>query len=348
MALKAIMDRFQPEVHADIHGLSMNFEKYIMGENSGSAYSNLASRSYHREVIRLMDEAGKAEGFPQDLQESDAERIFWGPELEVMKEKTWSGRPRIYASVYSYFHYHTLLSASEISWERSGLIRHRRLLQIGNETWPSEYYPGYPTRVALTSGYHMVTAYGQTAAARRRSRVELWNLQKQIVQGSADPFVEGKFLYICAATRKTADAWLEDVELRKFAEKIVNCPNMNGAPITKFLTGWPVGQNHPEAFLSLRKTAEREESDRPIEHGLALRMRIFFDKAKITELTVNGYPIERSETDGYIQWIANGFTYVQVNIPPEKTKTEELFVVCCRYDPGEKRGHWEGWKAYAR
>ena len=128
-----IFDRFQPDLHADIHGTSLDFEKYIMFESSGAAYSNPGVRPYHRDIIRQMNLAAMAEGFPADTGESDAERMFYGPGLSNMPRKSWYGQPRFYAATYLYYHFHTLISATESAWERAGLLRHQRLLTIGNE-----------------------------------------------------------------------------------------------------------------------------------------------------------------------------------------------------------------------
>jgi len=339
VAVKKIMDQYQPEVHADIHGLSMEFERYTMLENSASSYSNLALRCYHRDIIRLMDEAALAEGYASDWQESDAERIFWGPELDSMSEKVWGGRPRVYAATYCYNLYHTIIAASEVCWERSGLLRHRRLLRIGNEVWP-KYYPGYPTRVIMSNHYHMITAYGTTAAARRRSRVELWNKQRQLAHGHADPSIEGKILYVCATTPAAARRWLRDKTLKEFAARLAEHPRIHVQPIQRFVEGWPRGQNHPQAFLPIQGGAAAAEQAAPIEHGLSLRLRIFSDRARLTELLLNGYPVARSETDGYLQWAARGITYIQINIPPERLRRDDFFVVTCAYDPGRKRVRW--------
>ena len=147
--VQRLIDQFQPELLADIHGTNLDFERYIMFETSGTSYSNNALRPYYREIIRQMDEAALAEGFPSDTAESNAERIFFGPGLADMPSRCWLGRPRCYGAIYAYYHFHTIVSASEVGWDRSGVLRHRRLLQIGNERWPGEYYPGYPTRVIL-------------------------------------------------------------------------------------------------------------------------------------------------------------------------------------------------------
>ena len=141
MAVKQIMDEYQPDLHADIHGTNLDFARYIMFESSATAYSNTALRPYHRDVIRQMDEAALAEGYPSDTAESDAQRLFWGPAVDHMRGKLWTGQAQVYAAIYCYYHYHTLLTASEVAWEQSGVARHRRLLQIGDEVWPASTPP---------------------------------------------------------------------------------------------------------------------------------------------------------------------------------------------------------------
>jgi hypothetical protein len=39
---------------------------------------------------------------------------------------------------------------------------------------------------------------------------------------------------------------------------------------------------------------------------------------------VNGHTLAESATDGYEAWYADGYTQVQINLPPEKTKTIDL------------------------
>ena len=344
VAVQKIMDRYQFEVHADLHGLSLEFEKYIMLELSGFASSNPSLRPYHRDVAHLMDEAALVEGYPYNDQEADREQLFWGPQLDEIKGKLWSGRPQVYAAIYGYNRYHTMITATEVSWERSGFLRHRRLLQIGQEIWPGERYPGYPVRVTMSNGYHMVAAYGQTAAARRRSRVELWSKHGQVTHGMADPFVEGKLLYVVSVSNEAAERWLSDETLRGFSEKLSEHAKVESSAIRDFVQGWPRGQNHPDAHLALMRDNSDEPGRGPIEHGLSLRVRISFDKARILDLRLNGHLLPRSETDGYVTWISKGFTVIQINIPPGKSRTEELFIVTCEYDPGEKRRHWTGWR----
>ena len=358
MAVKRVMDAIQPDVHADLHGTNLDFAQYIMFENSGASYSNVALRPYHRDIMRQMDEAALAEGFPSDLAESDGERLFWGPDLDAMKSKLWLGRARAYAAIYCYHRYHTLVSASEAGWERSGLARHRRLLQIGNETWPGEPAPGYPTRVVMSNTHGMLTAYGATAAARRTSRVELWNKLPQLTLGLLDPVVEGRSMCVCAVSPAAARTWLAGPTLKAVVAGLGSHPRMNAAAIAEFAAGWPAGQNAPEAQLALQSGSIDQGTSPlgrpgasaapiaagPIENGLCVRMRLPYGKARILDLRVNGRPTPASATDGFVEWSARGCRYIQINLPPERLRTDDLFIVTCRYDPCEKRGHWDTWR----
>lgn len=58
----------------------------------------------------------------------------------------------------------------EIGFEHSALVRLQRLLQIGNETWRGERYPGYPVNQVGCWTSMAVAAWGRTAEQRRASR----------------------------------------------------------------------------------------------------------------------------------------------------------------------------------
>jgi hypothetical protein len=346
VAVQTMMDRHQPELHADIHGIDLAFPGHSMIEESGQAYSNVSLRSYHQGIIDQMNAAAEAEGYPSDRLEQDAERIFWGPELNTIPEKVWTGRSRPYAAIYCYSRYHSLALASEIAWERSGLLRHRRLLQIGNETWPGEYYAGYPTRVIASNNYHLLTAYGRTAADRRTSRIELWNKQRQITVAMNNPPTEGFVLYACATSPAAAGQWFADKTLMGFAEKLGEHPRVNAPPIRRLIESHPhpdtPGQWGPQAQLFLTGGGEKSNVS-PIQHGLSFRLRIPYFKARITDLRLNGRPLTHSETDGDVTWVARAFCYVQINVPPEKSRSEDFYIVTCQYDPGEKRTQGAWW-----
>ncbi|MCF6286125.1 MAG: hypothetical protein L3K26_13170, partial [Candidatus Hydrogenedentes bacterium] len=346
-----VFDRFQPDLHADIHGTSLDFEKYIMFESSGAAYSNPAVRPYHRDIIRQMNDAALEAGFPMDTGESDAERQFYGPGVSAMARKSWYGQPRYYAATYLYDHFHTLISATEVAWERSGLIRHQRLLEIGNERWPGYYYPGYPNRVIMGNTHATLVAYGQTAKARRASRLELWNRMDEFTFGTLDPAMVGQATAFLA-TSAEAETYLNDDKLGETVAKLAKHPRLNHTVLTDFFHDWPAGQNGPtpQLYVTHRvKTTAPAEGETPpaaasIANGASIKLRLPYPNAKLESLHLNGQDIAVSETDGYVTWNARACTYIQVNLPPERLAKEDLFIVTCKYDPGEKRGHWDTWR----
>jgi hypothetical protein len=340
VAVKTIMDRLKPEVHADNHGAGLEFPGWFEIEESGRSYSNLSLRPYHYEICRLMDEAALVEGFASDGLEQDAERIFPGGTEGVEPGKLWNMvQTRVYAAIYCYNRYHSLILASEQFWERSSFLRLRRLLQVGNDVWHGEYYPGYPTRVITLNESHMVTAYGQTAAERRLSRVELWNKESQIVHGIVAPQSEGMAFFVCATSPAAVTKWLSDRSLRGFAAKIGQYPGVDADPIRKLAASHPDGPGTwgPQAYWRLKGGGAKPDATSPIELGLALRLRAPYPKARITDLRVNGHRLPPSEVNGYLTWVSRGCTYIQINIPPERSKAEDFFLVTCEYDPGEKR-----------
>lgn len=343
LAIQQLFDRLQPEVHADIHGLDLSFPGYIMVESTGVAWSNVALRPYHQRVIELMNEAALAEGFPTVRPEDDAERVFWGPGLEPAAARLWYGRARPCAGLYAYYHYHTLTLASEVCWERSGLLRHQRLLRLGNDVWPGEHYPGYPTRVMAGTEFHHVVAYGTTAQTRRRSRVELWNKLPQIRIGFDNPQVEG--LLVCAVTTSSsAAARLGDASLKKLAQLVATLPGVDAAAVQNVLAHHPdgAGQWGPHAALYMEGgETEAGSTESPLEHGLAIRLRLPYAQARLTDLRLNGHPLTTSETDGFLHWTGDGLTHLQVNVPPAVAKSQDFFLITCQYDPGERRAR--GW-----
>ncbi len=357
MAVKRIMDELQPEVHGDMHGSILDFQGSIHADTS-AAYSNVSLRPYHHEIMRLMNEAALEEGYPADWLEEDSERIFWGPELDPIRDKVWKGRPRIYAAIYCYNRYHSIVTANENAWERSALLRYRRLLQIGNEVWPGEYFPGYPTRVIMGNDLHRLIAYGVTADQRRKSRVELWNKTRQITFGFDWPETEGMILCFCATSPTAVRKWLGDATLNDMAERIKEHPGFRSADILRLVKLHPgEDSKRPAAFLTEGGGAKYYRMDQgpdsldtgkvsSIENGLGIRLRIPYHKAKLLDLQLNGHPVSRSESDGYVSWVARGFFNVQVNISPERTKKEDFFLVTCEYDPRERRTQgkatWEG------
>lgn len=349
VAVQQVMDPFQAEVHGDVHGNSLPFPGVYQLESSSRAYSNVTLRPYHSEITRMMDDAALAGGYPSDRVEEDAERLFGASGLGIDQAKLWAGfqtpagggsvvsRPRIYAALYGYNKYHTMPVATESAWEESALLRYKRLFRVGYEVWPGEKIPGYPVRVITKDIYNMVTAHGGTAAERRRSRVELWNKQSVLCFGQNRPWVAGRLLFVCATSVAARKRWLADSSLTGFLETAKREGGLPVSRLSELIQGFPTtpGQWGPTSNLSLAGGSADTELG-PIEHGLTLRLRIPFQKARHHDVWLNDMPVPASQLD---IWTGRGFSNVQIGIPPALTRARDFFVVSVRYDPGESRVH---------
>ena len=211
-AVLSVIDEYQPEVHADLHGTGLQeyapdqlgsrrtYQGQIMTEVTGGAYSNYALRPWDWRVTEAMIAAGKEAGFPSDRFEADAQRTFWGPELAPLGKKLWHGMPLFYSAHYGYAKYHTMVITQEVAWEQSLVARMKGLMKIGNEAWQDEKVTGYPVNRLRHFVGHFVTAYGRNATERRASRVELWNQQGEFALGFLYPQTVGRESFVVATT----------------------------------------------------------------------------------------------------------------------------------------------------
>ena len=345
-AFLAVVDRYQPEVIADLHGIGLQeyaanrlgdrrmYQGQTMFEVTGSAYSNYALRPWDWRVIEAMVAAGCEAGYPSDRFEADAQQAFWGPAIQPIAGRLWRGRPNFYTAQYAYVQYHTMLTALEIGWEQSGVARMQGLLRIGNNVWESEGVPGYPVNRVKAFVGHFVTAYGQTAQERRRSRVELWQQQERYWQAMLYPQTDGRESYVLAVTDEAAK--LLDGDKNRFLENLEGRPGFNVDAIRAFFEVGPEDKLYVEAGSSSPGTEARA-----VEHGLNMRLRLPYRNPDLVDCRLNGQPLAESPTDGYRRWFANGYTQVEIHIPPERAKSTGLFVVTCAYVPDVKRSY--GW-----
>jgi hypothetical protein len=340
-----VVDRFQPDVHLDLHGTGLQeysvaqlgdrrrYAGQTMIEITGSAYSNYALRPWDWRVTEAMIAAGDAAGYPSDRFEADAQRAYWGPAMQSITRFTWRGRPNFYTAQYAYAKYHTMVAALEVGWEASGLARTKGLLRIGNNTWPSRNQPGYPVDRLRTFIGHYVTSYGGSAADRRRSRVELWNLQPMIDQAVLYPQTDGRIMYI-ASVGTNASRFI-DAKPEYTAKLLQDAPGVAVDAIKAFLDAGP------EIKLAIQRPFDRKAGGVPIENGIGFHLRIPYRNPKIVDLRVNGHELKRDKLDGYDTWFGGGYTHLRINIPPAKSKQQNLYIVTCAYRPDVKREY--GW-----
>lgn len=336
-AVLDVVDRWQPDVHVDLHGTGLQeypleqlgdrtrYQGQIMFEVTGSAYSNYALRPWDWRVTEAMIRAGEAAGFPSDRFEADAQRCFHGPVMNPIADRTWRGQPNFYTAQYGYAKYHTMVSAFEIGWEESGLARLRGLLHIGNTRWQQEPYIGYPVNRVKSFVGHFVTAYGTDAAQRRRSRVELWQKQGHFAQAILYPQTDGRDTYFVATTPKAAAAFSRSID--EFLAAVSTHEDIRFESLQKFV------RRGPEVILAVDKARHQEMPDGPPEHGIGFRLRLPYRQPTINDIHLNGTPLQRDPVHGWQSWFANGYTQVQINLPPTVTADTDLFLITCDYTP---------------
>jgi len=346
-AVISVIDEFQPEVHADLHGTGLQeyapgqlgarqmYRGQIMTEVTGGAYSNYALRPWDWRVTETMIEAGCEAGFPSDRFEADAQRTFWGTELAPLGKKLWHGSPLFYSAHYGYAKYHTMLLTQEVAWEQSVVARMKGLMRIGNRAWGDERIATYPVNRMKHFVGHYVTAYGSTASERRASRVELWGKQSDFALGFIYPQTDGRESLVCATTAAAKKALAVD-DLTTLRANVRTLLGARAEKIERFIAAGPeikLGMDTPNPQLA----AATEANDAKIERGIGFRLRLPTREATRMEVQLNGEPLQPSATDGFESWFADGFTQVQVHVPPTKAKETGLFFVTCSYAAKETR-----------
>ncbi|MBN2456249.1 MAG: hypothetical protein JXB29_06925 [Sedimentisphaerales bacterium] len=357
MAVKSVVDEYQPEVHADFHGVSLHYPGEITTESRGSAYSNFTLRPWDWRVMEAMIQAGNKAGYGYERLEADAQRILWGPELQPLAHQLWFGRAFFYTAHYGCCKYHTMILAEEVSWGESLVASLQGLLRIGNSACAEKPSEGYPVMTIRSDIGSKMVAWGKKAAQRRSSRVELWQKQANFVTAFFWPQVDCRQVYICATTAQAAKVLApKPGEKHKYVETSNATPQQFVSNLRK-LEDSGINVDAIEAFVeagpetlmyrSIMDTANPAEvygrgGDEPIKNGLALLLRIPYPNPELFELRLNGHLLKQSLTDGYQRWYADGFTQVQVNVPPEKSCKKDLYIVTCAYKPQKLRTY--GWK----
>jgi len=345
-AFVSVVDQYRPEVHADMHGIGLQeypaaalgdrslYSGQAMFESSGAAYSNFALRPWDWRVTEAMVASAREAGYGSDRYEADSQRVFSGPAMARIADRVFGGAPLFYSAHYGYAKYHTMILAMEVGWEESGTARLRGLFRLGNRVWDGEPEAGYP--VDRVQGFlgHFLVAYGKKAEDRRRSRVELWQRQGGFTRAILYPQTDCRDTYVLALSREAAKA--VDADKLKFVANLKNRSGFRADAIEAFVQAGPEVKLYSEPAAAPAAAAAG-----PIEHGLAIRLRIPYRKPELVDLRLNGHRVAENPTDGYHAWYADGYTQVQINIPPEKAKTNDLWVVTCAYAPDVKRS--TGW-----
>jgi hypothetical protein len=275
------------------------------------------------EIPLLMDEAAEKAGFLITGGERSAGQIRVTAPVPGADHHFYIRNANPNICTYSYHRAHAIAFTLEAGFEESTLVRIKRLLEIGGQTWRGERYPGYPADQVGCWTSMALAGWGTTAAQRRASRVELWQKLAQLTFGCAHPEPRGSILAVCATTPAAAKERLEPATVAGLVDKLRGDPHYDGAALADF------ADRIPAVDLGVQRQGPVPEKWQPIEHGLVIRLLIPYDDAEVSEIRLDGHLIQSSDTDGY-QVRRRPGTIVEVAIPPEKVGP--LHAVTCFYD----------------
>lgn len=347
-AVLGVIDEYRPDTHLDLHGTGQQaftagadpagdsfkgqpmLKGQTMFEVSACSYSNCSLRPWDWRVTEAMVQAGQRAGYGSDRVEADGQRILWIEDLDPFRDRLWQpARPDKFRSpFYGYLKYHTMVSTTEIGWEQSGVARVMGILALGNSTWLDENVPGYPVSRVKSRAGRFVTAWGDRADRRRDSRTELWQAQSGFSDGIFYPEYTGRINYVCAVTEAGSSVF--DTDPQKFVEKLRTLPYVDADAIGKWIAAGP------EIRLTV---AQKNATAARVEHGIGFRLRIPYQAPKIIDVSLNGHSLAESANDGYQAFLADGFTQLQINVPPGKTRQMDLFIITVAYDGRHERDY---------
>ena len=176
IAVEKIFDKAMPEFYLDLHargGAGCSFDMTLWPPTSD--YTE--DEGIIHAISQDMATAGEAAGIPQVNHP-----LAW-----------WTGGKADSPSttVMAYRKFKSIMLLTENSEHNdyaypaktravSGLAKIKAALEWGNRRHPKFYYSGYPCYLIGASYSRGIVAIGRTAAARRRSRIDLWDQEEHI------------------------------------------------------------------------------------------------------------------------------------------------------------------------
>jgi len=338
-AFMAVVDEYLPEVHFDMHGVTLDYAGQIVQPSLGSAGSNYSLRPWDWRFLNDMILKMNKQGQSCYLMECDSERLFAGEPMLPQQELFWSGKALFYTAMYAYLKCHTFLLTAEVPWNEYALTAVQSLLELGAER-------GYPVdTIKSVYGGFCVKARGATPGARRNSRSELWLNQAQLAVGFLYPCTDRRELFICAVNKKGLTVIDEstvggkqdaEINIDRVLDLVERNKLMPTAAIREFVAEGPTQQKK----IALNP-AGKSDLTVMFKQGLALEFRIYHREISLNSLYLNGTSIlndvrvSRQARDG-------GLIF-NIDVPPENIPEHGVFIITCSYTPSVSRSY--GWSA---
>jgi hypothetical protein len=339
-----VCDRFKPDFHIDVHGVALHKNGHLQPSSIGSAFSNSALRPWDDRINELMMKAGNKAGFGYHRMEQSAQRIFYGPQMKGLKDYCWWGNPYFYTAMYSYFKYHTMISTMETTWNGAVIYPLIGLLEKANSGFSPGPVKDFKVNILKTSGDISLFSYGNTKAERRASRASLWHKQRNCAIGSLYPKYDNYFMAFVAygknglksLTGSSSSGRWGQIPKEKLLDNISKIKYVDTAVIKNFLS-----YSCPRAIKFMYEKPEKPGEKSYLNEGISLLYRISYPDPEILDLRINGKELELDANAGYQKWNEDGFTFLKINIPADRCRKENIFLLSCAFKPREKRTY--GW-----
>ncbi len=323
------------EYPQDKLGDRRGYRGQTMFESTGSAYSSFLLRPWDPRITDAMIQAGVEAGYGSDRAEADAQRGFWAPDLDPLAGRLWRGRTRFYTAQYGYapLPYPSDRPGGGLGGSRrrpaEGAAADRKRILAG----PAHLRLSGETGSSRSPGTTSRPGAGPPPSAAGAAS-NSWEKQERFLQGILYPQTEGRDSYLVAVDKEASRMLDSDPEVL-----LSNLRNQSGIDAEAVETFVRAG---PEILVVLdrRNQADAAGSSR-IRHGIGFRFRIPYRRPQLVDLRLNGHALVESPVDGYQSWFGNGFTQVQVNVPPEKAKALRIFILTIAYRPDVTRSY--GW-----
>ena len=338
MAILNVVEEYKPDAAADVHSGQRGV---MVAEHSGFSWSDFNAHSFQPLVVEEMCQALENAGFLAFRPAMDSGRIKLGSRIEGQEHDYLRiGNYKQTMTTFYYRRYHTLAYTWETGADLAVVARARRLLEIGTETWRNEFYPGYPGNQVGRWDFVSISAWGNTARKRRKSRIELWRKVNQLHYGSVVRHVSpatkvGRLMGVCATTTKASEKWIGNGTKKVLLSNVAGLKHVNFSQIAEFARGIPMAVTSPPHYSLGYKTGV--VSDDPVKHGMSIRLWVQYKDAEIIEVCIDGHKVNQSEVEGYMVRRGPG-TIVQFNIPPGKVREVHFVSVAYKVGSVHKQG----------
>ncbi len=341
-AYKKVMDEFFPELVLDCHGFDPDFRGTIMTQTVMGSAGDQVVRTWSNSLIKSMHDAANETGmvvFPYE--EEELQRLISARTARDAHPRRFRhSYDSVETIMYPYLKYHAMPILPEVGYDRLIVDCIRGLFKYVDNL-PPRNHRGLPVDNIFTdwSG-RIVQSYGVTPGERRKSRVELWgkvdNIQTMVLypqasyhggfsvlfgkKGFSEFFGDQPYSVLLRLNNATAFANRKDDE------------NFSWSAITQFLKLGPERFFNGSAFGIDFKNIP--ECDAP-QNGVTLAADIPVSdkfKVKMLDVRLNGKALKESAVDGYEVVPHNAGHRLFINVPPEKSKKLNTYVVTYAYD----------------